>query len=253
MDESRMRIGAFAEAAGISIDAVRFYERRGVLPSTPRTPGGYRTFDDHDLDRIRMARQLQQLGLTVPEVVSAFSAHDAGDATCATERWRLEQVDAHIETQMAQLRLTRRHIRDALAACDAGHCQFASVAQKPPRPAVATSGNAQPRRGRLDPARDAPEHQTSGHARLDGVVAQPDVMGRYSGHDVVPRYLDDASPTGGLIRAFDDTSAPAQRGLRCSWPPLRRMCLHDTDPTEDPWPATCTSPHPSPTSTAPRT
>ena len=96
-----MRIGEFAEAVGVSVDAVRFYERRGVLHPAPRTTGGYRTFDQRDLDRVRLARQLQQLGLTVAEVVDALAAHDVGGATCASERWRLEQVEARIEAQLA--------------------------------------------------------------------------------------------------------------------------------------------------------
>ena len=122
-----MRIGAFAEAAGVSVDAVRFYERRGVLLPAPRTAGGYRTFDQaRDLDRVLLARQLQTLGLRVEEVVDALAAHDVGGATCASERWRLEQVEARIEAQMAELRRTRRLIRDALAACEAGHCQLAA-------------------------------------------------------------------------------------------------------------------------------
>ena len=131
MTEQRMRIGEFADAAGVSIDAVRFYERRGVLHPAPRTAGGYRTFDQRDLDRVRLARQLQRLGLTVGEVVDALAAHDAGGATCASERWRLEQVEARIESQIAELRRTRRLIRDALAACDTGHCQLASAARGP--------------------------------------------------------------------------------------------------------------------------
>ena len=94
-----MRIGQFAEAAGVSVDAVRFYERRGVLLPAPRTPGGYRTFDHRDLDRVRLARQFQALGLTVEEVVGALTAHDAGGATCSSERWRLDQVEARIEAR----------------------------------------------------------------------------------------------------------------------------------------------------------
>ena len=112
--EQRMRIGEFAVAAGVSVDAVRFYERRGVLRPAPRTAGGYRTFDRRDLDRVRLARQLQGLGLTVEEVVDALAAHDVGGATCASERWRLEQVEARIEARLAELRRTRRLIREAL-------------------------------------------------------------------------------------------------------------------------------------------
>lgn len=119
-----MRIGRFAEAVGVSVDAVRFYERRGVLGPAPRTAAGYRTFDQRDLERIRLARQLQGLGLTVEEVVGTLAAHDAGGATCASERWRLEQVEARIEAQMAELRRTRRLVRQALADCEAGHCRI---------------------------------------------------------------------------------------------------------------------------------
>ena len=121
-----MRIGAFAEAAGVSVDAVRFYERRGVLLPAPRTSGGYRTFDRHDLDRVLLARQLQGLGLTVEEVVDALAAHDVGGATCASERWRLEAVEQRIEAQLAELRRIRRLVRDALAACEAGSCKLAT-------------------------------------------------------------------------------------------------------------------------------
>jgi DNA-binding transcriptional MerR regulator len=123
--DGRMRIGEFADAVGVSVDAIRFYERRGVLRPAPRTAGGYRTFDDRDADRVRMARQFQQLGLTVTEVVDALAAHDVGNATCDSERWRLEQVENRIDAQLAQLRRTRRLIRDALASCEDGHCQFA--------------------------------------------------------------------------------------------------------------------------------
>ncbi len=125
MGDGRMRIGAFAQAAGVSVDAVRFYERRGVLPAAPRTAGGYRTFDQHDLDRVLLGRQLQGLGLRVEEVVDALAAHDVGGATCGSQRWRLEQVESRIQAQMAELRRTRRLIRDALAACEAGNCRLA--------------------------------------------------------------------------------------------------------------------------------
>lgn len=120
-----MRIGAFAKAAGVSVDAVRFYERRGVLLPAPRTAGGYRTFNQHDLDRVLLARQLQALGLRVEEVVDTLAAHDLGGATCGSERWRLEQVEARIETQLAELLGTRRLIRDALTACETGRCRLA--------------------------------------------------------------------------------------------------------------------------------
>ena len=126
-DDRRMRIGEFADIVGVSVDAVRFYERRGVLRPAPRTSGGYRTFGEADVDRVRLARDLQQLGLTVEEVVDALVVHDQDGASCASERWRLEQVEARVEAQLAALRRTRRSIRQALADCDAGCCRLTTT------------------------------------------------------------------------------------------------------------------------------
>jgi DNA-binding transcriptional MerR regulator len=126
--DSPMKIGEFADVVGVSIDAIRFYERRGVLRPAPRTAGGYRTFVQRDVDRVRLARQLQQLGLTIDEVVDALTAHDGNGATCTSERWRLEQVESRIDAHIAALMRTRRLIQDALAACDARRCQLAGTA-----------------------------------------------------------------------------------------------------------------------------
>src|SRR6266487_5982261 len=87
-----MKIGQVAREAGVSIDTVRFYERRGVLPAPERRPSGYRMFTETAVPRIRMARSLQSLGFTLDEVIDALRAHDAGGATCDSERWRLEAV-----------------------------------------------------------------------------------------------------------------------------------------------------------------
>ena len=124
MPDRPMKIGDFADVVGVSIDAIRFYERRGVLRPAARTPGGYRTFVQRDLDRVRLARQLQKLGLTINEVVDALAAHEGDGASCTSERWRLEQVEARIDAQMTALSQTRRLIQEALAACDAGRCQL---------------------------------------------------------------------------------------------------------------------------------
>ena len=57
-----MKIGQVASEAGVSIDTVRFYERRGVLPPAPRTATGYRVFAQDAVRRIKVVRKLQELG-----------------------------------------------------------------------------------------------------------------------------------------------------------------------------------------------
>ncbi|HUY44277.1 MAG TPA: MerR family transcriptional regulator [Streptosporangiaceae bacterium] len=80
-----MKIGQVASESGVSIDTIRFYERRGVLPVPPRTESGYRVYTDASVARTRLARRLQSLGLTLDEVIGALHAHDEGHASCETQ------------------------------------------------------------------------------------------------------------------------------------------------------------------------
>jgi DNA-binding transcriptional MerR regulator len=119
-----MKIGQIAAEADVSVDTVRFYERRGVLPTPARRPSGYREYPASTVERIRMARTLQHLGFTLDEIIDALHAHDSGTATCDSERWRLEAVVDRIDAKIAELRRTRRTVATAISACRAGRCQF---------------------------------------------------------------------------------------------------------------------------------
>jgi DNA-binding transcriptional MerR regulator len=68
-----MKIGEMARRAGVTIDTVRFYERRGVLPPPDRLPSGYRVYETAAVERVRFARELKGLGFTLDEVVDALT------------------------------------------------------------------------------------------------------------------------------------------------------------------------------------
>jgi len=119
-----MRIGQVAFQAGVSIDTIRFYERRGVLPAAPRAASGYRIYADETVTRIRLAKRLQDLGLTLDEIIGALHARDEGHASCQTQRWRLRTALDRIEARIAELSKLRGEVSDALAACEAGSCGF---------------------------------------------------------------------------------------------------------------------------------
>jgi DNA-binding transcriptional MerR regulator len=129
-----VKIGELAQATGISIDTIRFYERRGVLPAPQRRPSGYRTYTEATAQRIRTARTLANLGLTLDEVIDALHAHDTGTATCDNQRWRLEAVLDRIDTKIAELRRARKHTLKTIADCRAGRCQLTLTNQAPPTP-----------------------------------------------------------------------------------------------------------------------
>ena len=117
-----MKIGQVAKEAGVSVDTVRFYERVGVLPEPARRPSGYREYEGRTIDRIKLTRELQAIGLSLPEIVDALAAHDAGGATCESERWRLQVVLDRVDSKLAELAAVRGRIVDAQSACESGCC-----------------------------------------------------------------------------------------------------------------------------------
>jgi len=119
-----VKIGEVAAEAHVTVDTVRFYERRGVLPTPQRRPSGYREYTTSTVERIQAARALQNLGFTLDEVVDALRAHDAGTATCESELWRLESVVDRIDARIGELRRTRRTVVGTIKECRAGRCRF---------------------------------------------------------------------------------------------------------------------------------
>lgn len=135
-----MKIGHVAQEAGVSVDTVRFYERRGILPPAERRPSGYRVFGAAAVERIRMAKALQELGFTLDEVVDALTAHDQGGTTCDSERWRLEAVVHRLDAKIAELAGARSAAVESLRDCQAGRCR---LTQEAGRPRDADPGNAE--------------------------------------------------------------------------------------------------------------
>jgi DNA-binding transcriptional MerR regulator len=121
-----VKIGEVAAAAQVSVDTVRFYERRGLLPAPARRPSGYRDYPESTVERIRMARSLRELGFTLDEIIDGLRAHDAGTATCESELWRLEAVLGRIDNHLAELRRTRRIVAATIDDCRAGQCRLAA-------------------------------------------------------------------------------------------------------------------------------
>ncbi len=122
-----MKIGEIARRAGVSIDTVRFYEQRGVLPPAPRRPSGYRDYSPAIVERIQLARRMQSVGLSLDEIVDALSAHDTGTATCSSEAWRLDGALERVDVKLAELKALRRQIVAARTACGRGTCALGAA------------------------------------------------------------------------------------------------------------------------------
>jgi DNA-binding transcriptional MerR regulator len=111
-----------ADKAGVTVDTVRFYERVGVLAPPGRTESGYRDYAPETVGRIQLTRELQAIGFTLRDAVDALAAHDAGGATCESERWRLEAALGRVDAKLAELTALRGRIVEAQQACADGRC-----------------------------------------------------------------------------------------------------------------------------------
>ncbi|MDI3289300.1 MerR family transcriptional regulator [Polyangium sp. 15x6] len=117
-----LKIGEVARQAGVGVDTVRYYERRGVLPAAPRRASGYRAFTPATVERIRFAKELQELGFTLDEVMEPLHAADTGTASCASEQPRFEAVLARVAQKIVALRAVRRRQMQTLRRCRAHEC-----------------------------------------------------------------------------------------------------------------------------------
>ena len=126
-----MRIGEVADQARVTVDTVRYYERRGLLTRAERSPSGYRDFDAAAVERLDLIRRLQGIGLTIAEIRDALGAHDIGGATCDSERWRIEAVRERVDTKISELTALRVRVDAVLTACATGECSLAPTAPRP--------------------------------------------------------------------------------------------------------------------------
>jgi MerR family copper efflux transcriptional regulator len=113
-----MQIGGVAKKAGLTPDAIRFYERSALLPRAPRTPGGFRQYEDTDLETLGFIRQTQGLGFTLNEVRELLELRHRKLQPCAPVRFRLSQKLADVHKKQAGLQELERELRAALLACD---------------------------------------------------------------------------------------------------------------------------------------
>jgi Hg(II)-responsive transcriptional regulator len=112
-----MRIGEVAGAAGVNVQTVRYYERRGLLEEPPRTPSGYRTYEAGAVDRIRFIQRAQDLGFTLNEIEELLElrvedAHGCPGVEARTAR-KLEEV----RRKITELRRMEAVLEELVTAC----------------------------------------------------------------------------------------------------------------------------------------
>jgi len=113
-----MQIGAVAKKVGVSVDAIRFYERKALLPQAPRTQGGFRQYGESDIETLAFIRRIQGLGFTLSEIHSLLELRRSRLQPCAPVRRRLEEKLSDVRRKLADLHKLERELRLAMRSCD---------------------------------------------------------------------------------------------------------------------------------------
>jgi DNA-binding transcriptional MerR regulator len=106
-----LRIGEVAEAAGVSRDTVRHYERRGVLPPAHRTAGGYRLYPPAIVNRVALVRRALVVGFSLNELARLFKERDRGGAPCRSVRQLVGERLGALEQRIEDLVELRGELR----------------------------------------------------------------------------------------------------------------------------------------------
>jgi MerR family mercuric resistance operon transcriptional regulator len=96
-----LTIGGLAEAAGVNVETIRFYQRKGLMQEPDRPHGGIRRYAGMDLARVRFIKSAQQLGFSLDEVGDLLKLEDGSHCTEAREQ--AERKLADVRTKLADL------------------------------------------------------------------------------------------------------------------------------------------------------
>lgn len=128
MGDRSLSIGELAREAGVNVQTVRYYERRGLLEEPPRTASGYRKYPESDIARLGFIRRAQSLGFTLGEICDLLSLRVDPETTATDLHRRVEEKLADVEAKIAELRRIEGALRDLADSCKAhgpiGECPF---------------------------------------------------------------------------------------------------------------------------------
>jgi len=111
-----MKIGQLAKLAGVSVDTIRYYERRGLLAPPARTSSGYRCYTPDELRRLTFIVRAKRLGFTLEETRQLLTL-GSDDHACATVRKRARRKAEDIRIRIQQLTRIRQTLLALAEQC----------------------------------------------------------------------------------------------------------------------------------------
>jgi DNA-binding transcriptional MerR regulator len=118
-----LTVSKLADQVGMTPDALRYYERTGLLPKPERTASGYRLYDGETADRLRFIKGAQRLGLRLREIRELLEVLDRGLCPCGHSEAMLRQRTREIDEEVVRLRDLKRQLVRLLERFPAEECE----------------------------------------------------------------------------------------------------------------------------------
>jgi DNA-binding transcriptional MerR regulator len=115
----RLKIGELSKLSGTGVEALRFYEKAGLLERPARTAAGYRLYGPEAVERLAFIRRAQVLGFSLEEIRQIISERRGGASPCAHVREIVRRRLRELDERMAEMRRYRRELAGTLAEWDA--------------------------------------------------------------------------------------------------------------------------------------
>ncbi len=112
-----LTVTRLAREAGVNRETIRYYERRGLLPKPPRSPGGYRIFPMGSAQRVRFIKRVQELGFTLADAKELLKLRERPCAACPQVREKAARKLEDINKKMCELKLMHQDLTRLTAAC----------------------------------------------------------------------------------------------------------------------------------------
>jgi DNA-binding transcriptional MerR regulator len=113
-----MRSSEVASRAGVNVETLRYYERRGILREPRRSASGYRSYDADAVRTVRFVKCAQELGFSLREVDSLLELAAGGPRNCDAARGLAAAKVADLEVRISRLTTMRDSLRLLVATCD---------------------------------------------------------------------------------------------------------------------------------------
>ena len=112
-----MKIGALAKLSGCSVQAIRHYEKEGLIEASVRSEGNFRLYDQEAVSRLTFIKRCRTLDLSLPEVKELLQLTNKPKTRCDTVNRMVETHIAHVEERIAELTGLREQLCKLRSNC----------------------------------------------------------------------------------------------------------------------------------------